>query len=217
MYNSQEMVAERLRIGRETRVLDLGGAAEPFRFGVVTLVDVVEPRDRSAFASVVRLDLCREQLPFRDLEFDVCIASHTLEDLYNPFLCLEHMKRVARRGYIETPHRGREASFTQGTSDAQIPGWGHHRWSFEDVDAGRFRVIAKAWHLLRDDALRIARWHGPDFFGFFWEGTYTYEVLNTLDERGDQWDHLLEDHNAFVRRHARWIELENAAPRKHAW
>ena len=205
MFNSPQAVADRLQIQPTTKVLDLGGTAQPFAFGDVTLVDIVAP-PTSSRARFVKLDLCRQTLPFKDREFDVCIASHILEDLYNPFICLDEIRRVASRGYIETPHRGREVSLTQGSGHG-VPGWGHHRWSFEDAGPGRFRVIAKTWHLVRDDALKVARWRGPDCFGFFWDGSYSYEVLNTLDEHGDHWERLVQEHNEFVRQNAQHVEL----------
>jgi len=109
MFLSQHWVANKLHITPATKVLDIGGSAARFEFGDVTVVDVVEPDWDCRFVPV---DICRERLPFAAGEFEVCVCTHTLEDLYNPFLAMDEMQRVAGRGYIETPHRGLEACFS---------------------------------------------------------------------------------------------------------
>ena len=200
MFLAQQWVAMRLRIDRDTKVLDIGGAGARFERGDVTVVDIAPPAwDGAHF---VQLDVCRERLPFATGEFDVCICTQTLEDLYDPFLVLDEMRRVARRGYIETPHRGLESSFAVSAHQGGYPGWGHHRWMFEVVNARRFRVVPKTWQLLRHDARKVVHWSGPSLFEFFWEGGYEYEHVALMDAGGDHWHPMLAEHNEFVGRHA---------------
>jgi ubiquinone/menaquinone biosynthesis C-methylase UbiE len=43
-------------------------------------------------------------LPFADKAFDFVVASHVLEHSTDPARFLDELQRVARAGYIETPH-----------------------------------------------------------------------------------------------------------------
>ena len=199
MFMSQQWVAWRLGIGRQTRVLDIGGAGARFERGDVTVVDIAAPGWECA--SYVPLDVCSQPLPFADKSFDVCICTQTLEDLYNPFLAMQEMQRVARRGYVETPHRGLESSFGVSPEQGSYPGWGHHRWMFEAVSAAKVRVIPKSWQLLRHDALKVVQWRGPCLFEFLWEDRFEVEHVPFMDERGDHWHPLVAEHNDFVDRH----------------
>ena len=188
-------VALRLGIRPDTTVLDVGGSAAGFEYGTVTNVDL---RPGESGERIVAVDLCRDRLPFEDNEFDVCICAHTLEDLDTPFLALDEIKRVAKKGYLETPHRGSEACFGVSPEQGVYPGWGHHKWMFETTGPGSFRVIAKTWHLLRHDAEKVGLWAGPSSFEFFWHDDFEYTALQILDQDGDHWGELVAEHNEFV-------------------
>lgn len=212
MNLSHHWVALRLGIGPDTRVLDVGGSAAGFSIGDVTNVDLLPCSDGR---KTVAVDICREPLPFADDEFDVCICGHTLEDLYDPFRVLDEMRRVAKRGYFETPHRGLETCFSVCPDQGCYPGWGHHHWIFETTSPRSFRVISKSWYLLRHDAAKVGRWAGPSSFEFFWFGDFDYTISQCLDADGDHWDELVLDHNAFVEanRHLIYTVSEAADPR----
>ncbi len=110
---------------------------------VDTLVDIIHPDDSRynlvglLARNFVRLDIESDPFPFRDKEFDVCICSHTLEDLHHPFLVIQEMARVAKRGVIITPSRGKDSEFgpvnfiNWGTGSRRVPGLAHHLWFFE--------------------------------------------------------------------------------------
>lgn len=49
-----------------------------------------------------------EHLPFRDRAFDFVIVSHILEHVDRPDQACHELARVAKRGYIETPHEFQE-------------------------------------------------------------------------------------------------------------
>ena len=193
MFMAPEYVSMRLKIRPETRVLDVGGSAAPFPTGEVTIVDVAQPK--TACHDFVQLDVCRQPLPFAENHFDVCICSHTLEDLYNPFLAMDEIQRVARAGYIETPSRGLESCFAVMPDVGTFPGWGHHRWMFQTVGPGKFRVTSKSWQLLCHGAELIVEWHGPSVFEFFWREGFDYEIVDGLHEG---WKGLVSEHNRFV-------------------
>jgi hypothetical protein len=211
MNLSSHYVALRLGIQAETPVLDVGGAANPFPFGTVTVVDVSEPEDPCH--QFHKKDICKEALPFGDKEFEVCICSQTIEDLYNPSLVLDEIRRVSKSGYLETPHRGAESCFGVSPELGLFPGWGHHRWMLESTEPNSFRIICKMWQLMRHDLEKIALWSGPSSFEFFWQGTFDYELVNTFDQTGDRWNELARDHEEFIARNRHYIttikDLEN--------
>jgi hypothetical protein len=74
-------------------------------------------------------------LKIRNLIFVYC--RHVLEDLYNPFLLLDEMSRVASSGYLETPSPLSEVCRGIDGGDNNLPwrGYQHHHsfvWSYND-------------------------------------------------------------------------------------
>ena len=69
------------------------------------------------------------RLPFRDQEFDFVVCRHTLEDIKDPITTCREMMRVAKAGYLETPHRLYES--TKGVERHWWCGHYHHRWLVE--------------------------------------------------------------------------------------
>jgi len=49
------------------------------------------------------VDFSKDKFPYEDKEFDFVYARHVLEDLYNPFNCMDEMSRIAKAGFIECP------------------------------------------------------------------------------------------------------------------
>jgi hypothetical protein len=70
-----------------------------------------------------------DRLPFADKQFDFVVCRHTLEDIKDPILISKEMMRVAKAGYIETPHRIYES--TKGVERHWWCGHYHHRWLVE--------------------------------------------------------------------------------------
>ena len=211
MLTPAEEVARRLNITPRTRVLDLGGTAIRFEHGRVTVVDVFEPEWECE--RFVGLDLCHDDLPFDDKEFDVCICSHTLEALDYPFRAIHEMQRVARRGYIETPSRGLESSFEVSPEQGAYPGFWHHRWMFEEISLSRFRIIPKTWHLLAHDAEHILEWVGPRGFTFYWSNKFAYEEVKIMDAGVDHWNEFVREHNEFVAKNRHQLVTANDVDR----
>jgi ubiquinone/menaquinone biosynthesis C-methylase UbiE len=82
-------------------------------------------------------DVSKEKLPFKDKEFDFIYCRHVLEDLYNPFLLLDEMSRVASSGYLETPSPLSEVCRGIDGGDNNLPwrGYQHHHsfvWSYNN-------------------------------------------------------------------------------------
>jgi len=124
-----------------SKILDVGAGLYPFE----KATHVLDLRDEKEFHGVspqssdsrhwTTVDICgREPWPFPDKFFDFCICSHVLEDIRDPLWVCSEMSRVAKRGYIETPNRRVESSFS--VSSALFTGWPHHRWFVEIVGQG---------------------------------------------------------------------------------
>ena len=83
-----------------------------------TLVDMMRPEEAPYGPSkllakkFIKVDITNEKLPFTDKEFDICLCTHVLEDLASPFLVMNEMSRVAKKGLIVTPSMGEDMKFT---------------------------------------------------------------------------------------------------------
>lgn len=78
-------------------------------------------------------------------KFDFCVCSHTLEDLYYPFVAFDNIPKIAKQGIIIVPSIHRE----MGRSDRGQPskGYDHHRFIYHPCSDGRFLAIPKAGHM----------------------------------------------------------------------
>lgn len=174
------------------KVIDIGGSAVQHKnIRIHTLVDLLHPKDvpyiteKRLFAdNFVQLDVTREKLPFKDNEFDFCLCTHTLEDLYNPFLLIEEMSRVAKEGYLATPSMGKDMEFKKIdltdwlTGPRRTPGESHHHWFFVK-GKDEFTVIPKVFPILYTREFFIKEWSGRDEFRYHWKGEIKYKRVKT--------------------------------------
>ncbi len=68
-----------------------------------------------------------EKLPFADREFDFIYCSHVLEHADSPENACRELMRVAKRGYIETPNRGKDLWLNTARTS-------NHRWAVEYIN-----------------------------------------------------------------------------------
>jgi hypothetical protein len=110
----------------DAKVLDIGPGTAPFRRADM-FVDWTKPSDIPDH-KFQACDIHRNRLPFDDKTFDFVYCRHVLEDLYNPFLIVAEMSRVAKAGYIETPSP--LAEICRGIDGNSPPwrGYHHHRF-----------------------------------------------------------------------------------------
>ncbi|MDR2819180.1 MAG: class I SAM-dependent methyltransferase [Desulfovibrio sp.] len=97
------------------RVLDLGSGHAPFPLAThladIDLGSGQIGRAGVAFRHVRGKPVFRcsvEKTPFADKEFDFVYCSHVLEHAQDPAAACAELMRIARRGYIETPTRGKD-------------------------------------------------------------------------------------------------------------
>ncbi len=192
------------RLGRDDKVLDIGGWARPFnRANYVIDAQPYETRgyfgdpkmgsvrgwyapaqggEREYFSKDTwfQRDLCsHEPFPFRDKEIDFVICSQTLEDLRDPLWVCSEMIRVGKRGYIEVPSRLAESS--RGIEPNQV-GWSHHRWLIDIADnhisfTMKYHKIHSHWRFsLPARALRRMAEAARNQW-LFWEGAFGYSEV----------------------------------------
>ncbi|MSR73965.1 MAG: class I SAM-dependent methyltransferase [Planctomycetes bacterium] len=121
---STEQTCIELGIESHHRVLEVGGAGNPFaRANVVCDLTFGACAQRNGAPGVFRSDVTYveapvEHLPFADHEFDFVYCTQVLEHVLDPVLACRELSRVARRGFIEVPSRTGEL----------INGNPTHRW-----------------------------------------------------------------------------------------
>jgi SAM-dependent methyltransferase len=84
-------------------VVDLGCGAQGACPYANTLVDRNDYSSQFPDREFIINDLNQHPLPFKDHEFDFSFTSHILEHVKDPFLFLNEVSRVSKKGYIEIP------------------------------------------------------------------------------------------------------------------
>ena len=100
---------------QEDKVLDLGSGHAPFPLAThladISFVDHAIGRGGTPFKHVEGkpcFECAIENTPFEDGEFDFVYCSHVLEHSTDPEKACKELIRIAKRGYIETPTRGKD-------------------------------------------------------------------------------------------------------------
>src|SRR3989304_6747666 len=192
MITDREIIS-RFKIKPKDKVLDIGGSMrQREEIRVDTLVDIISPEEAPYGPSklqathFVRLDVVKQKLPFKDKEFDFCLCSHTLEDLTYPFLVIEEMERVAKRGLIVTPSMGADMVFSHYdlsdwlTGARRVPGHSHHKWFFLGKK-NKMIIIPKNYGVLYTSGFQIVDWKGKSDLEFTWHDKINYEVVTDLN------------------------------------
>jgi SAM-dependent methyltransferase len=180
---------ESFGIGPTDLVLDVGSGQNPnLRADVLCDYFLTDHSERACGGAPV-LDrplvvADAERLPFRDAAFDFVVCSHLLEHVRRPERLLCELRRVARRGYIETPHRVHE----------QLYGNPFHKWLVSLEDGG-LRLSPKpracpngepsAWFRRRyqeNDRFRDLINRHLDVLGFLVRYQWSDEIRFTIEE-----------------------------------
>ena len=139
-------VYQQRRINPDYSVIDIGGSAGSWTHDIRDcLVDYIAPPSGDR---VLALDICSEAawdqlravVHRRGAPFDFAICTHTLEDLYNPFLTLDHLPSIARGGVISMPSLRTELYAHTESAQGYWLGYYHHHWMF-DQDSGHDRMM----------------------------------------------------------------------------
>jgi len=133
------------------KVLDIGSAAdfwtEPFADVTVDYFIELEKSKKHFKVNIEKESSWKQLLDYvqENGMFDFCTCSHTLEDLYYPFVAFEMMPRVAKQGWIAVPSFHREMN--KGDRGQPSKGYDHHRFIFHPTDKNEVLAIAKMGHM----------------------------------------------------------------------
>jgi FkbM family methyltransferase len=178
------------------KVLDVGSGNVPFPLAT-HLVDLAPHNDHYGRAGApfkyvqgkpVQVCDIENMDCFADKEFDFVYCSHVLEHVHSPEKACRELMRIAKRGYIETPTRGKDLWLNTG----QVS---NHRWSVEwfrsklifteytpEEIEGLKCDLLMSMHLepqsKREKALTSLIYLKTDLLNtmFLWEGEFEYEV-----------------------------------------
>lgn len=204
---SDREIIQKFKLKSTDKILDVGGSMNQHpEIGIDTLADAIRPEESKHYKSkllaknFVRLDLNGDRFPFKDDEFDFCLCTHTLEDLPYPFLAIDEMSRVAKKGYIATPSFGKDITFSHinftnwGTGTRRVPGLAHHKWLFYER-GGVMNVVPKNYPLLYSSEFQFIKWTGEEEFKFYWEKKINYREFKDVD-----FDDLIMEYRSFVKK-----------------
>lgn len=211
-------IIRKLKIKPSDKVLDIGGSmTQHGEIKIDTLVDIIRPEESpynpmalTAF-KFVQLDITRQKLPFADKSFDVCLCTHTLEDLPNPTFVIDEMSRVAKRGLIVTPSMGYDMVFSPIdytnwlTGARRVPGEAHHKWFFLNEN-GLLRLIPKYYGILYTHDFQITDWYDRREMEFYWKDKINYSEFSSLNMHK-----LIDEYQSFVNENRKNINFGTTA------
>lgn len=158
-------------------VIDIGGEAIGWSSQVT---DMLVDKNTINSPSSMQLDVCTHsewQFLLNHVEenglYDYAICTHTLEDLYNPFISLDFLPKVAKAGIITMPSMRTELSHVENPNWV---GFIHHRWMFDVID-NKMLVIPKLEFLskLVGDSIKVD--HNTFDIRYEWDGGIDYEIF----------------------------------------
>jgi ubiquinone/menaquinone biosynthesis C-methylase UbiE len=214
MLLTDEEIIKKLKIKSSDRVLDIGGSMRQHgEIKVDTLADMIRPENapygpsKLLAKNFTEVDITKDKLPFKDKEFDVCLCTHVLEDLTSPFLVMEEMARVTKRGLIVTPSMGEDMVFTPIdytdwlTGARRVSGQAHHKWFFvKEKDV--LKVIPKNFSILYTKDFQIVEWRGEKEMVYEWSGSIKYKEFIGINIHN-----LIDVYEKFLRSNKKYLKM----------
>lgn len=190
-----DQILPRKRINTDYKVIDIGGTVNGWSRSFADLIVDINAQDDDRS---IRLDICNEA-DWHMLEtivelqgqFDYCICTHTLEDVYNPFLALKYMPKIARRGIITMPSINTELSRCE---NSQWLGFIHHRWLFGHDN--NTMIVAPKLNFLES----IAEFAVPQIWTevrYEWKSEIPYRIFMN-NYLGPSSNHVVNEYQKFI-------------------
>jgi len=214
MILTDKEIIKLLKIKASDKILDIGGSMmQHSTIKIDTLADLIRPEDAPYIRSklmaknFIKVDINHEMLPFKNKSFDVVLCTHTLEDLPNPFLVMDEMSRVARRGLIVTPTMGvdmvfSEIDFTDWLTGARrVPGQAHHKWFFINKRSS-LSVIPKNFPILYTSDFQVTNWFGEKEMIYVWENDIKYKEFLSLNIHN-----LIDEYKKYINVNRKYIKI----------
>jgi len=183
-------------IGPSDKVLDVGSGNIPFP--LATHLADLSPQDdhygragapfKNVQGKPVHVCDIEQMAEFKDQEFDFVYCSHVLEHVKNPERACRELMRIGKRGYIETPTRGKDLWLNTAKISNHL--WAveylHQKLIFteytpEEVEGFQCDLLMRM-HLgpqsKREKALTALIYLKADLVNtmFVWENSFGYEV-----------------------------------------
>jgi hypothetical protein len=220
---TEQEIVRLLNITKRDRILDIGGSMKQHaEIAIDTLADIISPKEAPYGTSELKakkflqIDFTKDKLPFKDKEFDVCLCTHTLEDLPSPFLIISEMSRVARRGLIVTPSMGYDMQhshldYTDWLTGARrVPGEAHHKW-FYVKNGNSLEIIPKNYPILYTSHFQITQWSGDTEMVYRWNGKINYKEFISLNIHKliDRYMLFVNKNNKYIKKGRTLIFIDN--------
>lgn len=164
------------KISKNFKVVDVGGAAVGWAAEVVDVfIDINHSSDeKKQFV----FDICKEKdwqqvVDYVDEfgKFDFAICTHTLEDVYNPYVVLDHLPRISNSGIITMPSVKTEINLVESENWS---GFLHHRYMFGYED-GEIVIIPKLPIVEKIGPKKVLR--SVEEIRFTWERDLKYKIF----------------------------------------
>lgn len=180
----------------EFTVVDVGGSAVGWSLPISDAFIDINGCDTAKLQFT--MDICRKENWRKVLDyvetngkFDYCICTHTLEDIYNPYLVLDMMPLIAKSGIITVPSVKTETNFIENVNWS---GYIHHRYMFGQSQGSM--VVAPKLPVVEKIASRVTLTEVEEIM-FEWETKIPYTVFmdNYL---GPNTDTVLKEFERFI-------------------
>jgi len=189
-----EYIISRKSTNRFT-VIDVGGAATGWSVHIADAFVDINPTPKLHF----KVDICRHDswniiLDYVNQhgKFDYSICTHTLEDIYNPYLVLDNLPRISRAGIISMPSVHTELNYIENTNWL---GFAHHRYLFGHKN--NTMIIAPKLPILERLSNR-ATLHEVEEIRFHWTHSIPYSMLMN-NYLGPNTTTVIDNYENFIR------------------
>lgn len=146
-----DYLIEKKKTNQNYRVIDIGSGADFWTkpFADVTVDYYMTPQGSKEHykVNIERESSWQQLLEYVDKngKFDFCVCSHTIEDLYYPFVALDSFPKIAKQGFIAVPSIHREMG--RGDRGQPSKGYDHHRMVYHPSVDNKLVVIPKMGHM----------------------------------------------------------------------
>ena len=172
-------VLDKLKTQRQAnpnyKVIDIGGTINSWSTPVVDTIVDINPGPKTIVVDICIQDSWDKVFALVEQygKFDYAITTHTLEDVYDPFITLNILPKIAKQGIITVPSIRTELSNVESSFWL---GYIHHRWLFSSEDnkilvapkLGMLEALARTKMVYEKDVEEI--WYE-------WENDIPYKIF----------------------------------------
>ena len=179
------------------KVIDIGGSVNGWSASVVDVVVDINPGPKTIVVDICNTTSWDEVMERVNLfgKYDYAICTHTLEDVYDPFITLNILPKIAKQGIITMPSIRTEMSNVESSFWL---GYIHHRWLF-GVENDTMLVAPKLGMLEALAINKIKYQKDIEEIWFEWKDVLPYKIF--MD------NYLGPDSKTVVKNYSRLIDI----------